>query len=103
MRQLPRVAARLGLAVAHERHALRHVAGRQVVEQDAVGQLAGQAQHAGVERGQHQLGPAVAEAHGQLRPAELVERAVVADVLAGQQLAAAASRYSRMRARGRSP
>ena len=60
------------------------VAGRQVVEQHAVGELAGEAQHAGVEGAQHDLRAALAEAHPEAEPLDPEEVAVEVDLLAAE-------------------
>ncbi len=61
-----------------------HVRGGQVVEQHAVGHLAGQAQHARVERADDDLGSALAQAHAEAEAADLVEVAGERDRLAAQ-------------------
>ena len=66
-----------------------HVGRRQVVEQHAVGQLAGQGQHAGVEGAEHDLGASLAQPHPEAEAVDLVVVAVEGHRLARQALRAA--------------
>ena len=74
-------------ALAHLLDRPRHVRRRQVVEEHAVGDLAGQREHLRVEGADDDLGLPLAEAHAEPEALHLVEVAREVDLLAGEALA----------------